>query len=114
MPSTCRPSTLRRKNIHRCQARPDDECGERSAVCQCFGRNIDAYPLEAHMSSHRVLVAYGTKYGQAAKIAGRIAGQLSLAGKHVTLVNADAPPAGLSVAEFDGVIVGSSIIVGKH
>jgi len=66
------------------------------------------------MSSHRVLVVYGTKYGQSAKIAGRIAGLLTMTGKQVTLVNADDPPPGLAVDQFDGVIVGSSVISGKH
>lgn len=66
------------------------------------------------MTSHRLLVIYGTKYGQAAKIASRIAEHLTVAGKRVTLVNADEPPPMLSPAAFDGIIVGSSVISGKH
>ena len=66
------------------------------------------------MSSHRVLVVYGTKYGQTAKIAGHIAGLLTHAGNHVTLANADELREGQSPANFDGVIVGSSVILGKH
>jgi len=66
------------------------------------------------MSLHRVLVVYGTKYGQAAKIAARIAELLTLAGKNVTLANADDLPRTLQLDRFDGVIVGSSVISGKH
>ena len=66
------------------------------------------------MSSHRVLVVYGTKYGQTAKIAGRIAEHLTLAGERVTLMNTEAPLAGLSLESFDAVVVGASIIGGKH
>lgn len=66
------------------------------------------------MSPQHVLIVYGTKYGQTAKIASRIANLLTAAGKRTTLMDANDVSSGLSPQEFDGVIVGSSIIQGKH
>jgi menaquinone-dependent protoporphyrinogen oxidase len=68
----------------------------------------------------RILVVYGTSYGQTAKIARFVADTLTASGHAATLVNAAelgrrcALPRGRSPRDFDGVIVGSSIIVGHH
>ena len=70
--------------------------------------------------SSRVLVVYGTSYGQTAKIARFVADALTASGHAATLVNAAelgrrcALPHGLSPRDFDGVIVASSIIVRRH
>jgi menaquinone-dependent protoporphyrinogen oxidase len=66
------------------------------------------------MASGRILVVYGTKYGQTEKIARYIGNRLLEAKRALTLMNGDAVPRELSLDAFDGVIVGASIIVGKH
>ena len=66
------------------------------------------------MSAHRVLIVYGTSYGQTAKVARHAADLLAASGVSVTLANADALPAGIAPGDFDGVIVGSSILYGRH
>ena len=65
------------------------------------------------MTRPRVLIIYGTSYGQTAKIAARIEAGLLRRGHLVTAVNAalSAPPPLLS---FDGIVVGSSIIARGH
>jgi menaquinone-dependent protoporphyrinogen oxidase len=66
------------------------------------------------MSSRRILIVYATSYGQTAKIAGRIADVLMASGVAVTLVNAGNHPRDFHAGEFDGVIIGGSIIAGRH
>src|SRR5262245_55207915 len=66
------------------------------------------------MLHRNVLVAYGTKYGQTAKIATRIADVLVMEGLDVTLRDLASAPPDMDVVGFDAVIVGSSIIVGRH
>jgi menaquinone-dependent protoporphyrinogen oxidase len=66
------------------------------------------------MSTPRVLVSYGTRYGQTAKIAARIAELLSANGCDVTLIDGNELSASISPDAFDAVILGSSIIVGRH
>ena len=66
------------------------------------------------MNPSRILIVYGTSYGQTAKIAARIGKTLTSIGHQVTLADAKALPAGLSVKAFDGVIAGASVIVGGH
>lgn len=65
------------------------------------------------MTRH-ILIIFSSAYGQTAKIASRL--QLILAddGLSVTAVNADTVPSGFDLTGFDGVVVGSSVIVGKH
>jgi menaquinone-dependent protoporphyrinogen oxidase len=61
----------------------------------------------------RVLIAYGTSYGQTAKIAMRIRDALERRGHDVTVVDAgqqEAPAPGT----FDAIVVGSSIIARGH
>jgi menaquinone-dependent protoporphyrinogen oxidase len=66
------------------------------------------------MSSRRILIVYATSYGQTAKIAGRMADLLMASGEEVTLVNAGNHPRDVRAGEFDSVIVGGSIIGGRH
>ena len=58
------------------------------------------------------LVLYGTGEGQTAKVATRLADTLTERGHDVT--TADIETADVSPADYDAVLVGSSIHVGKH
>jgi len=60
------------------------------------------------------LVLYGSSEGQTAKIADRIAARLRDRGHDATAVDAGALETDYSVADFDAVVVGSSIHVGRH
>ena len=64
--------------------------------------------------SRRFLIVYATSYGQTAKIAGRMADLLMASGEAVTLVNAGNHPRDFRAGEFDGIIIGGSIIGGRH
>ena len=66
------------------------------------------------MPARRILILYGTSYGQTAKIARRMDDLLTASGEIVTLVDASNQPRGLTPLEFDGIIVGGSIIRGRH
>ena len=62
----------------------------------------------------RVLVIYGTSYGQTEKIAIRIAAGLERRGFEVELCNAAISKPHLKLEEYAGVLVGSSIIARGH
>ncbi|MFI5227565.1 MAG: flavodoxin domain-containing protein [Gemmatimonadales bacterium] len=62
----------------------------------------------------RILLVYGTRYGQTAKIAERIRETLSEHYHDVVVANASAAGSTLDAAAFDGVIVGASVIGGLH
>jgi menaquinone-dependent protoporphyrinogen oxidase len=66
------------------------------------------------MHSRQILIVYGTKYGQTAKIARRLAEIIMARGEIATTINADGVPSNLVLTAFDGVIVGGSVIAGKH
>jgi menaquinone-dependent protoporphyrinogen oxidase len=66
------------------------------------------------MPARRILIFYGTSYGQTAKIARRMDDLLTASGEIVTLVDASSQPPDLTPREFDGIIVGGSIIRGRH
>lgn len=67
------------------------------------------------MSHHGILVVYGSNYGQTAKIALRIAERLrERRASEVTVLCGDELPLGLAVDEYDGVIVGASVRLGRH
>lgn len=66
------------------------------------------------MSTGRILIVYGTTYGQTAKIAERMRQMLIARDFETTLVRGDELPAGFSAAGWDGVIVGASVIGGRH
>ena len=64
--------------------------------------------------SSRILIVYGSRYGHTAKIASYIEERLNAAGSIVTLVNADTLTHAFNIKEFDAVLIGSSVIRGKH
>jgi menaquinone-dependent protoporphyrinogen oxidase len=66
------------------------------------------------MSERRILLVYGTSYGQTAKIAARIASVLRDEGCDVTAVKGDDPTLPRTLAPYDAVVVGGSIITGHH
>lgn len=66
------------------------------------------------MTSRRILILYGTTYGQTTRIAHRIGEQLRALGYVVTLAEGDHLPAVLDPAAFDGVIVAASVVGGHH
>lgn len=63
--------------------------------------------------TRRILILYGTTYGQTALIARRIGNQLSALGYAVTLVNGDDPEPP-NPESFDGLVIGASLIRGHH
>jgi menaquinone-dependent protoporphyrinogen oxidase len=66
------------------------------------------------MHARRILILYGTRYGQTAKIASRIADLLEANGDVVTRVDAREPLHDIALDAYDGVIIGASIIRGRH
>jgi len=66
------------------------------------------------MHPHRILILYGTKYGQTAKIASRVAELLAESGDIVTSADARELPRDVKLDAYDGVIIGASIIRGRH
>ncbi|HEY9442942.1 MAG TPA: flavodoxin domain-containing protein [Gemmatimonadales bacterium] len=62
----------------------------------------------------RVLIVYGTAYGQTERIAHEIARVLREAEHEVSLVRGDRPPAGLALEEYDGAVVAASVLYGRH
>jgi len=64
--------------------------------------------------SMRFLLVYGTRYGQTAKIAERIREALGEHYHDVVLANANADGGRLDPAGYDGIIIGASVIGGRH
>lgn len=62
----------------------------------------------------KVLVVYGSNFGQAETVVRRIAAALEGRGHAVAVHKGDAVPTGVAVADFDAVVVGASIVVGKY
>lgn len=62
----------------------------------------------------KVLIVYGTAYGQTEKIVRRFARRLEDAGITAVLARGDQIPAGTRPAEFDGIVVAGSVLYGKH
>jgi len=62
----------------------------------------------------RILVIYATSYGQTAKIAHHVEELLTAAGCEVTLVNAETTPPDLLSQDFAAVVVGGSVLFGRH
>jgi menaquinone-dependent protoporphyrinogen oxidase len=61
-----------------------------------------------------VLLLYGTSEGQTEKIAHHVAGVLTGRGHAVELVHGRDRPASLDPADYDAVVVGDSVHVGRH
>jgi len=66
------------------------------------------------MSSHHIAIVYGTKYGQTTKIAERMKEVLTAAGHTVWIGCADALSGQFTALDYDGVIIGGSVIAGHH
>ncbi len=66
------------------------------------------------MSRPRVLIVYGSSYGQTAKIATFVRELLIAQGCDVLLMQGDQPREAFRVSEFDGVLVGASLIGGTY
>jgi menaquinone-dependent protoporphyrinogen oxidase len=66
------------------------------------------------MPSRRILIIYGTSYGQTAKIARRIAETFTDWGEAVTRLDADELRVPIDVRAYDGVVIGASVIRGRH
>lgn len=66
------------------------------------------------MFSHRIAIIYGTRYGQTMKIAERMQEVLTAAGHAVPIACADTVLQDFSLSSFDGVIIGGSVIAGRH
>ncbi len=66
------------------------------------------------MARPRVLILYGTRYGQTAKIAAKLAGMLDELGYEPDLHDAAEVPPDLPLAGSAGVIVAASVIMGRH
>jgi menaquinone-dependent protoporphyrinogen oxidase len=62
----------------------------------------------------KILVVYGTAYGQTQRIAQRIVDQLTVRGHRVCLYKGDDLPSNLLVDEYDAFVMAASIIRGRH
>ena len=62
----------------------------------------------------RILLIYGTAYGQTERIARRIADQLAAHGHAVCMYQGDRLPRRLPVDQYEGYLVAGSIIRGRH
>ena len=62
----------------------------------------------------KILVVYGTAYGQTERIARRIADHLGSQGHGVCLHQGDNLPANLPLDEYDAFVVAASVIRGRH
>ena len=62
----------------------------------------------------KILAVYGTEYGQAEAVVRRLATALGAAGHSVSILRADDVQNSTNVVDFDAVLVGASIIMGKY
>lgn len=62
----------------------------------------------------KILIVYGTAYGQTERIMQRIGQKLTGAGHTVTLHRGDQLPPRLPIHGFDGFLVAASILSGRH
>jgi menaquinone-dependent protoporphyrinogen oxidase len=62
----------------------------------------------------KVLIVYGTAYGQTERIAQRIAGALTAAGHTVSALKGDRLEPGLSLGEYDAFVIAASVRFGRH
>lgn len=86
------------------------------AVVRHLGRqpqSLQPYP-GGKMSPHQIAIVYGTRYGQTTKIAERMTDVLAAEGHTVPILRADSLPADFSLSPYDGVIIGRSVIAGRH
>jgi menaquinone-dependent protoporphyrinogen oxidase len=62
----------------------------------------------------RILIVYGSSYGQTAKIANRIGDLLRAEGEEITVCKGDTLEQSLPLETYDGIILGASLIGGKY
>jgi menaquinone-dependent protoporphyrinogen oxidase len=62
----------------------------------------------------KILIVYGTAYGQTERIAHEIARVLRESEHEVSLVRGDRLPAGMNLETYDAVVVGASVLFGRH
>lgn len=62
----------------------------------------------------KILVVYGSKYGQTKRVAHRIAGILRDAGQAVDIYRGDQLPAPLPLGDYTGFVVAASVLMGHH
>lgn len=62
----------------------------------------------------RILVVYGSNYGQAQTVLQKITAVLEARGHAVSVFKGDAIPAGLAMEGFDAVVVAASVRMGKY
>jgi menaquinone-dependent protoporphyrinogen oxidase len=66
------------------------------------------------MRRHNILIVYGTTYGHTTTIAARMQRVLASEGMNVTLSDVNALPADFDPERFTAIMVGASVIGGKH
>jgi menaquinone-dependent protoporphyrinogen oxidase len=66
------------------------------------------------MRTRRILILYGTRYGHTAKIAEHMRATLASNGLEVAVANADAPRSVIEPEDYDGILIGGSLIGGRH
>ncbi len=66
------------------------------------------------MPTARILIVYGSRYGQTARIANRIRQVLAERDFAVSLYQGDALPSGCRADDYDGVLIGASMVFGKY
>lgn len=62
----------------------------------------------------KILAVYGSNYGQAAAVLGKVTAALEGRGHNVTTFKGDAVPAGLNVGDFDAAVLAASIRMGTY
>jgi menaquinone-dependent protoporphyrinogen oxidase len=62
----------------------------------------------------RILVLYGSTYGQTQRVAERIAKVLREGGHSAELVWGERLPDGLDLSGYDGVVIAASVLMGRH
>jgi menaquinone-dependent protoporphyrinogen oxidase len=62
----------------------------------------------------KILVVYGSEYGQAEAVVRRIAEALTGRGHQVSIHRANAIPSGTAVDDFDAILVAASIVMGRY
>lgn len=62
----------------------------------------------------RILIVYGSTYGQTGRIVERLASDLTVAGHRVTVWKGDQLPPGVDLHVFEGCVVAGSVLYGKY
>lgn len=62
----------------------------------------------------KILIVYGSKYGQTQRVADRMAGILRDAGHVVDIHRGDQLPDALPLGDYDGFLVAASVLMGHH